>query len=116
MLPSDAHLRSRICATKESMNGPLASTLLPPDPIHTLLQATLRVGLGWMNQVAQDDPRRNRIVQMRLFIGGRLLAEDRTRDTLTTVRAMFCINCRSIHPGLSAICCGRPLDQCYLLK
>lgn len=79
------------------------------------LTAALRVGLGWWNQAAPASVQQRNIAQMRQFIGGRLIAEDYSPETLTTVRTMFCVNCRKVHPGLAAICPGRPLGECFLL-
>ncbi len=61
------------------------------------LTAALRVGLGWWNQAAPESVQQRNIAQMRQFIGGRLIAEDYSPETLTTVRTMFCVNCRKVH-------------------
>ncbi len=86
------------------------------DQGRSTLAAALRVSLGWWNQVAPESPQRRDIAQMRHFVGGRLIDQDFSRESLSTVRTMFCVNCRKIHPGLAAICSGKPLVDCFLLK
>ncbi len=80
------------------------------------LAAALRVSLGWWNQVAPASPQQRDIGRMRHFVGGRLIARDWSRESLATVRTMFCLNCRKVHPGLAAYCTGKPLVECVLLK
>ncbi len=79
------------------------------------LKAAGELSGEWYSKLAVDDPQRVFIAQLMDFIDDRLKTADYSVQTMGSVRALLCINCREVHPDLESACCSRTLEDCRLL-
>lgn len=79
------------------------------------LRAAGELSREWFAKLAADDPQRVFVAQLMDFIDDRLKVADYSVQTMCSVRALLCINCREIHPDLESVCCEQTLEGCWLL-
>lgn len=77
--------------------------------------AALSVGRDWMDGLADADPRRNDVLAMSTLIANCAQGLDRA-SAIGDLHRMMCRNCNSFHPALAALCRGKPIECCWLLK
>lgn len=79
------------------------------------LRAAGELSREWYAKLAADDPQRVFLVQLMDFIDERLKVADYSVQTMGSVRALLCINCREVHPALESACFEQTLEGCWLL-
>ncbi len=79
------------------------------------MRAAGQLSREWYSKLAADDPQRVFVAQLIDFIDDRLTVADYSVQTLNSVRALLCINCREIHPDLESVCCEQTLENCWLM-
>ena len=79
------------------------------------LRAAGELSREWFAKLAADDPQRVFVAQLLDFIDDRLKVADYSVATMSSVRALLCINCREIHPDLEGVCGEQSLEGCWLL-
>ncbi len=107
-----------LAITFMSDNEVVFSRCTDPEPPMQLLTALLRIGLGWLGKLGASDRRRIQITEMISFLNDRIDAADESDSTMGMVRALICVNCSRMHPGLGAHCSSPPREQlthCRLL-
>lgn len=79
------------------------------------LRAAGQLSREWYAKLAAGDPQRVFVAELMEFIDERLSVADYSVPTMSSVRALLCINCREIHPDLERTCCEQTLEGCWLL-
>ncbi len=79
------------------------------------MRAAGELSREWFAKLAADDPQRVFVAQLLDFIDDRLKVADYSVQTMSSVRALLCINCREIRPDLESACCEQTLEGCWLL-
>jgi hypothetical protein len=79
------------------------------------LRAAAEVCRMWHCKLLLDDPQRAYLAPLIDFIDDRIRDADYSIETMSSVRALLCINCRDIHPDLESVCCEQTLEACWLL-
>ena len=85
------------------------------DPRPSQLRAAADLCRMWYCELLPDDPQRVYLSPLIDFIDDRIRAADYSIETMSSVRALLCINCRDIHPDLESVCCEQTLEACWLL-
>lgn len=85
------------------------------DPRPSQLRAAAEVCRMWHCKLLLDDPQRAYLAPLIDFIDDRIRDADYSIETMSSVRALLCINCRDIHADLESVCCAQTLEGCWLL-
>lgn len=91
----------------------------PPTSVESYFESALSIGRDWLNALSQHEPRRTGVVAMMVLVADRkqyIRAQGRPEETLNELRSMLCRNCAELHPALTAVCRGKPISHCWLLK
>jgi hypothetical protein len=71
-------------------------------------------GRAWAQRLATDDPLRAGLMRMSRLVEDQVVANDYSTESLASLKALVCINCRSLaaHPAVRSA--GRSMDRCLL--
>ncbi len=74
----------------------------------------VRTGRTWAQRLATDDPLRAGLMRMSKLVEDQVVANDYSTESLASLKALVCINCRSLAAHPAARNTGPSVDRCLL--